>query len=228
MTTRAWTERGRSRKRSTYTADSTTAQAILAKKINKRRERPGPSDPSEIVVTDVLSHYATKRAPEVEAPRVIGCAIDALTGFWQARAVVDVTPETCSAYGEWRSRSQNTGRLSTVLQAAINYAHKCGRITRSVIVTLLAKPQSKERWLTNHEAALLLRALLRSPLVRTYLPLFILLSIYTGRRKEAVLNLRWPRVDLNRGVIDFRDAAESKYLASYSVISSVLAAVVAI
>jgi hypothetical protein len=159
LTTRAWTERGRSRKRSTYTADSATAQAILAKKINKRRERPGPSDPSEIVVTGVLSHYATKRAPEVEAPRVIGCAIDALTGFWQARAVVDVTPETCSAYGEWRSRSQNTGRLSTVLQAAINYAHKCGRITRSVIVTLLAKPQSKERWLTNHEAALLLRAL---------------------------------------------------------------------
>ena len=36
-----------------------------------------------------------------------------------------------------------------------------------------------------------------------YLPLFILLALYTGARKEALLSLRWPQVDLDRRRIDF-------------------------
>jgi integrase len=32
---------------------------------------------------------------------------------------------------------------------------------------------------------------------------FILLGLYTGRRKEAILSLRWPQVDLEAGRIDF-------------------------
>src|SRR5262249_43288006 len=64
--------------------------------------------------------------------------------------------------------------------------------------------------LTSHEAALLLRAALRSPQVRLYLPLFILLALYTGRRKEAILALRWHQVDLAHGVIDFRKPAEAE------------------
>jgi integrase len=35
------------------------------------------------------------------------------------------------------------------------------------------------------------------------MPLFILLGLYTGRRKEAILSLRWPQVDLEAGLIDF-------------------------
>jgi integrase len=35
------------------------------------------------------------------------------------------------------------------------------------------------------------------------MPLFILLGLYTGRRKEAILSLRWPQVDLDAGRIDF-------------------------
>jgi integrase len=33
--------------------------------------------------------------------------------------------------------------------------------------------------------------------------LFILLGIYTGRRKEALLSLRWPQVNLQTGTINF-------------------------
>ena len=39
--------------------------------------------------------------------------------------------------------------------------------------------------------------------MRLYLPLFILIGLYTGRRKEAILSLRWPQVDLGAGRIDF-------------------------
>jgi integrase len=35
------------------------------------------------------------------------------------------------------------------------------------------------------------------------MPLFILLGLYTGRRKEAILSLRWPQVDLDERRIDF-------------------------
>jgi integrase len=76
------------------------------------------------------------------------------------------------------------------------------KLTRTVAVTLPGRPQSKARWLTKHEAALLLRES-RTEKARLYLPLFILIGLYTGRRKEAILSLRWPQVDLDAGRIDF-------------------------
>lgn len=36
-----------------------------------------------------------------------------------------------------------------------------------------------------------------------YLPLFIQLALYTGARKEALLSLPWPQLDLDRRQIDF-------------------------
>jgi integrase len=36
-----------------------------------------------------------------------------------------------------------------------------------------------------------------------YLPLFVLLGLYTGHRKEAILSLRWSQVDLDGNRIDF-------------------------
>jgi integrase len=35
------------------------------------------------------------------------------------------------------------------------------------------------------------------------LPLFILIGLYTGRCKEAILSLRWPQVDLEVRTINF-------------------------
>ena len=46
----------------------------------------------------------------------------------------------------------------------------------------------------------------RTPQARRYLPLFILMGS-TGRRKEAILSLRWPQVDLVAKIIDFEIAA---------------------
>ena len=58
------------------------------------------------------------------------------------------------------------------------------------------------------EAAALLRAALREPRCRLHLPLFILIGLYTGQRKEAILSLRWPQVDLDVGRIDFNAPGE--------------------
>ena len=39
--------------------------------------------------------------------------------------------------------------------------------------------------------------------MRLYLPLFILVGLYSGQRKSAVLGLRWSQVDYRRETIDF-------------------------
>jgi len=199
-----WTENGSSRERSTGTTSREEAEIVFAEWLQIRGQKSGPSDPTQTLVTDVLADYARERGPRVAAPRVIGCAIDALTRFWQGRTVADVTPQTCWLYGEKRGRSANTVRRElNVLRTAINYAHKHGKLTRSVPVELPPAPPSKQRWLTRNEAARLIRASRKDRKARLYMPLFILIGLYTGRRKEAILSLRWPQVDLNAKLINF-------------------------
>jgi len=200
-----WTEGGRSRQRSTGTTDRACAEIALAEFLHLRTRSAGPRDPAEILVTDVLADYAEEVGPTTSAPWRIGCAIDALTPVWQGRTVAQVTKETCKRYVTVRARSNGTARRELgVLRAAINHAHREGRLTRTVAVHLPANAEPRDRWLTRSEAAALLRAALREPRVRLYLPLFLLIGLYCGRRKEAILSLRWPQVDLDSGQIDFR------------------------
>jgi integrase len=200
-----WTEFGRSRERSTGTASRRQAEIALAEFLHIRNRSLGPRDPSEILVTDVLADYAEEVAPMTAAPWRIGCAVEALAPVWQGRTVAEVTNQTCGRYGVVRCRSPGTVRRELgVLRAAINHAHREGRLTRTVTVHLPRGAGPRDRWLTRSEAAALLLAALREPRVRLYLPLFIMIALYCGRRKEAILSLRWAQVDLDAGRIDFR------------------------
>ena len=199
-----WTERGRSRERSTGTSDRREAEVALADFLRSQPLHAGPRDPSEIGVTDVLAEYALDRGDKMMDPARLGYAIDALTRFWIGRSVQDVTKRTCEAYGRQRAKAAGTVRRElTVLRAAINHAHQDGRLTRTVAIELPEPPAPRHRWLTREEAARLLIAAKAEPRVRLHLPLFILIGLYTGQRKEAILSLRWPMVDLERGLIDF-------------------------
>jgi integrase len=116
----------------------------------------------------------------------------------------------CALRREKRGRSAGTVRRELgVLRAAINRAHKNGRTTRPVAVELPERPEARDRWLTRIEAARLLRAA-RTPQVRLYMPLFVLIGLYTGRRKQAILGLRWPDVDLVARTIDFEVAGRAR------------------
>lgn len=204
-----WYEGGAKRQLATGTDDRSAAEAALASFITERqrRERPiGPSDPSSFPIELALALYGAEHAPTTAAPERIGHAIDALAGFWGTSTADAITEATCRAYLKHRARSAGTVRRELgVLRAALFYAHRHGRITRVPHVFLPEKPDGKDRWLTRSEAARLLAAALHSRSdARLYLPLFILMGLYTGQRKEAILSLRWPQVSFGiSGRIDF-------------------------
>ena len=168
-----WTEHGRSRKRSTGTADRAQAEIAFAEWLHARGRRDGPSDPAEILVTDILNSYALERGPKVVGRETLGRAVENLAAFWEGKTVSEITPQNSTKYAEARGVSAGTIRRElSVLQAAINYGHRHGKLTRSVGIELPQRPPSRERWLTRKEAARLIRSA-RTPRSRVYLPLFI-------------------------------------------------------
>ena len=207
----SWTESGRSRRRSTGTSDIAEAQGVLQDFLARRPGRGGPRDPAEFPILTALEDYGREHAPTTAAPERIGYALDALLPFWTGRAIADITRETCRAYGRDRNRAPGTIRRELgMLRAAINHEVREGRLTRPVTVWLPPKPDGKDRWLTRPEAAALLRAARRDKRCRLYLPLFCLVGLYTGARKQAILSLRWCQVDLDRARIDFNPPGQTR------------------
>lgn len=208
-----WYEQGRERLRATGETDGKRAEAVLATFIRENhRPAGGPRPAHEVMLGDVLDYYGKNKGAYAADPARIGYAIDALLPYWQDKTITDITDATCAEYVEQRQRKAGTTRRElTTLRAAVNYAK--GRIADDTRpVTLPAKPPGKDRWLTRGEAARLLNAarVSRSD-VRLYLPLFIVLGLYTGARKEAILSLRWPQIDLANKRINFKrnDLAET-------------------
>ena len=198
-----WFERGRKRSQSTRAEDRREAEKALAEFLIGT-EPAGPRDPSGRVIADVLHAYGEERGPHVVDPARIAAALKVLIPFWGNKKVSDIREGACRAYCKHRRVSDGTTRRElTVLRAAVNRDYKQGRLTAPVAVWLPAQPESKDRWLTRTEAGRILRAARNTARGRLHLPLFILLGLYTGARKEAILSLRWPQVDFQRGLIDF-------------------------
>lgn len=179
------------------------------------------------MVGEVLARYIDFKADALvgAGANTLACAVAALTPFWGNLTCDAVKGTTCRAYereravprevtittrtGKAITRTHSAGSATVrrelgVLQAALNHAHGEGLLVHPLKVTLPAPGVSRERWLTRSEAAKLLRC--ASPHIRR----FILVSLYTGRRATAVLDLTWHRVDLESGVIRFRAEGEAE------------------
>jgi len=208
-----WTEKGKKRQHSTgaglgerEAAERALADFLIARGPVWR----GARRPDAVTVSEVLALYAEEHAPHTADPKRISYAVEALVSFWGDTAVGDVTANTCRAYARERHRSANTVRRELgVLRAAIRYAWREGKLTQEVPVTLPDKTPPRDLWLTKFEAALLLRGA-RAERARGHLAYFILLGLYAGHRKRAILELQWlpntigGHVDLVSGTIDFR------------------------
>lgn len=207
-----WYERGQRRVRSTGTTDRKQAETALAHFIGRSHQPSGPRDPHEIGVAEALALYLEHHAPHTNDPGRIAYAVEALLPFWQDKHLEQITPTNCEAYGRQRDRAPGTVRRELgTLTAAQNWLAKEHRLTRIIPASLPDKPEPKDRWLTSSEAArLLIAAKHGGRETRTYLPLFILIGLYTGARKEAILSLKWPQVNLQTGRIDFAVPGRAK------------------
>lgn len=171
-------------------------------------------------MSEILGRYGEGHAAHVADPARIGYAMKALLPFWGSLRLDAVKGETCRRYAREReragARSGTVRRELGTLAAAINWCHAEGITLAAPKVTRPERPAPKQRHLTRKEAAHLIRAARRLGRERRYLAHFILIALYTGTRKSAILALRitpsmtsgW--VDLERGVIHRRGAAERK------------------
>lgn len=196
------------------------AEKELARYIAEKWSKPsGESDPSRVLVADVLATYSRERGPSLKAdPATMKGFVTHLLAWWGESALADVRRSSCAAYVKHRTtqpiRHGETGRTVSaqtarreleLLSAAIGYYDKEFHLTRRPAVVLPEKAESPREALTRAEAARLLWAAMGWSLEegrwvrpatcarsnRMHLRRFILIGLYTGSRSDVIKRLRW-------------------------------------
>lgn len=196
-----WSEAGRSRRQSTGARGLGEAQQYLAQWILEQGR--GPADQVSIVAC--LSRYQADHARHLPSADQAAAAIHHLEAHFAGQPVNALAePDALDGYVAARRAKgiavATVARELSVLRAALRHAERRGLLDRAPPVKAPPEAPPRERWLTRAEAARLLWASRRGP---DYLPLFIRLALYTGARRDAVLELDWARIDLKRGLIWF-------------------------
>lgn len=185
-----------------------------------------------------VSAVIKRSANPVRSTETLATCIQHLTAFWGDLTAEDIDEERLEEYiaaraekrvvhngrrgsqGRELSAKRPTARRELgVLKTAIKAAHEGGVLREMRLFSLPPASPPKERWLTRREVAwLLLGTRLPAPKNRkpgdrlnrmSHMRCFVLISLYSGRRKSAVLELGWEPgerggwADLERGIIDF-------------------------
>jgi integrase len=191
---------------STGTADRREAEAALGAYLAERQHQfsDGPAPPDRVMLADVLADWLSEHGCSLADAKGVAGRVDKLLDFWGRLPASAVTGVRCGKYCAERGVADGTLRRELgILRAALNHAVREQRLTYAPFVKLPPRPQGRDRWLTRSEAAALLNAARQNREdTRRYVPLFILLGLYTGGRKSALLELKWPQVQLEQGRID--------------------------
>lgn len=158
-----------------------------------------------------MAYYIREKIPTLEKPDWALGRFETLIPFWGELTLEDVKRSTVLKYIEKRKRDYKKGTLSnttlradlSMLNAAISFAHKENIITVCPFVWKPKPNKPRERWLSKKEAAKLLRAARSQERAKHYIPLFIMIGLYTGARSEVIYKLRWNDIDFENGFIDF-------------------------
>lgn len=217
---------GREHCQSTATDDHPEAQKALAEYIIESSRPQGRHRPDQRAIADSLADYADERGVNLKSQKTFLTCLERLNEFWGEKPVSAVTENACRDYHAFRNKQfrsrpkdkwlypdQNLRSVSpsqiarelSVLQAALNHDWRKGRLDHHTHVWKPKFDNRKDRWLTREEAAALLRAARAKPEARAYLPIFIIIGLYTGARHSAILGLTWAQIDLKAGLIDFNE-----------------------
>ena len=195
-----WTDGSRSKRRSTGTRDRGQAELTLAA-FRLRQAQQQQVEPAEISIAAVLEEYYRRHASKKASAETAGIAIRHLLAFFGTAPVSAITLDALEDYEAKRrpAKNETINRELMVLRAALNRAKKRNRLSAVPGVPALPKGPPKSRVLTRSEAARLLWACRRLP----HLALFVRLALYTGARRQAILDLTWERVDFAGQLISY-------------------------
>lgn len=225
-----WSQAGRTRRRSTGTADHGFAQKVLANflLLEDRERAVTTRGQGALLVMDVLGdpdvpgedywheHVETK-VIDKESARY---AVVKLIKHFGAIAVRDIGPTDVEAYVKARragaigrpSVNHTISRELSVLNAAINHAVKAKRLPKAEqpFIALPGTSEPRDVWLSEDEADRLLTAARGKgeTLPRVYL--FVALALATASRKTALLEMKWDQVDFAAGIISLNPAGRAQ------------------
>lgn len=166
------------------------------------------------LIAGILDAYLEHRIADGKQAHPITTQIKALKGFFANTHPHDVTEALCKQYAAWRGLDKDGNQVlssSTILSeltrlsTALSWAAKRDvvegwRDERDVPVMWFPQPApAKDRVLTEDEALRLIHAT-----TEQHTRLFILLALYTGARRQAILELTWDRVDLDKCIVNYK------------------------
>jgi integrase len=199
-----WSDGRRSQRATTGTTDREQAQRVLAAFII---ERGSISETAldKVSISAVLNDYYDGYACRLSSKDVTRLIIQKLELHYGVASVSVLTgPLGHKSYEDHCRKNglkpSTINRRRAVLRAALTHAYRNGRLQSVPYVPTLQEGPPRPDFLTRTQAARLLWAARRLP----HIALFIRIAIWTGARHSAILQLTWDRVDLIRGVVDFR------------------------
>jgi integrase len=207
--------------------DRERAEKALAEHITAKYRPPAERNrhPDSVKIADAVNAYLKTVASGHAKPDETGARLVAVLEWFGERTLGDINGQLCRDYAADHGSGAAARRQLEDLRAAVNFYHKEGYVTSAPAITLPAKPEARERWLTRDEAARLLWAAWRmkqswkgQPSDRRtgrHIARFILVALYTGTRSAAICNAAMRptegcgHVDLERGVF-YRRAAGAR------------------
>ena len=195
-------------------AEEKLAEIIIQRSAPERNE-------DILTLGELIAYYIKEHLPSLARPDTALKCFERLIPFWGDLLLSDIKKSKVYEYVDYRRaefyawqkghdrETRKELKMPTVrreleqLQACIGYAYRDNIISICPFLWKPDKSRSRDRWLTKKEAGQLIRASKSLQHASEYLPLFILIGLYTGARTEAILKLRWPQVDFKRGLIDF-------------------------
>ena len=180
------------------------AETVLASYILEKY-RPTPN--ATPLIADVLAVYGRELGPLRKRPQDVAYCISNLLKWWGTKTVAEISAQSCREYVAARPKMAADADLKILRLAVKHWHQEYGPLAAMPSFWRPKANPPRERWLTKHEAAKLLRA------ARPYLHLrrFILLGLHTGSRPGVLLQLRWADVDLDRTILHRqRSGAQSR------------------
>lgn len=211
-------QRGRSRRKSTGTADMDAAKAFLGEWLLMERNQPTPG--AALTVADLWAVYFEKHVKRnTESPDTARWLWNNLSVKFGALTLSSVSQDIVDEYEDARTDG-DIGRPATsstirrelgTLKACLNWCAKRGLVAKALVpdFDLPVEGSPNDRWLSAGEIKRLLaaaRVISRKKDKSGRMgrgERFLWLGLETSKRSAAIRELQWPFVDWQTKVIDF-------------------------